>query len=336
MDNVTRLMFATLAKLLYATTHNERLMASLVPMLWETPSIGDVQQAEDGTFWLGDIRVFFPWAGDRIPVGQVPVEPREGFRWASKLWGDVVCVGDTSPDNDKCRLQFISPTLAAHLGTAEGGQLNLYAAVMYQFLQICQSPADINDEIWAGEWKQWWASHATAVFDAMLGGELEREQAKAGMLAKTARGKGVYSAKVGAWLFNVEDVNGIRHMSRPGEVYVPTHGPLAKLDGLTVIPWRNPMPFLDFCQVKAVGPAHSGCKNPSIELEEQIFPDSKLFAHPYQVSKTAGDVDGDSWQFLVIDKLLAWATKAKNKPAIDAVPGLWEGLLECFLEEEEE
>jgi hypothetical protein len=199
-------------------------------------------------------------------------------------------------------------------------------------MQICQSPAD--DDIWEGEWKQWWSSHTTAVFDAMLGGELEREQAKSGMLAKTARGKGVYSAKVGAWLFNVEDVNGVRHMAKPGEVYVPTSSPLAKLDGMTVVPWRNPMPFLDFCLLKAIGPAVKTCPKPSIRLEEQILPDSKLFAHPFQVSKTAGDVDGDSWQFLCIDKLLNWATKPKNKAAIDAVPGLWEGLLESFLEEE--
>lgn len=332
MDNVTRLMFATLAKLLYATSHNERLLAALVPQLWETPAMADLEQDADGNFWWGDIRVFFPSWGDRIPVGQVPVEPRDAFTWAAQAWGDVVCVGKTTGDDDRCPLQLISPTLARHLGTAEGGQLNLYAAVMYQFLQICQSPAD--DDVWEGEWKQWWSSHSTAIFDAMIGGELEREQAKSGMLAKTARGKGVYSAKVGAWLFNVEDVNGVRHLSKPGEVYVPTSSPLAKLDGMTVVPWRNPMPFLDFCAVKAIGPATKVCPQPSIEVEEQILPDSKLFAHPFQVSKTAGDVDGDSWQFLCIDKLLAWATKPKNKPAIDEVPGLWEGLLECFLEEE--
>jgi len=326
-------IFQVMAKLLYATSHNDRLLAGLVPLLWEVPTMEDISFDEEGGAWFGDFPVFFPADGDRIPVGDLPVEPREAFTWATKAWGDVVGVGKTTRDDKSCKILLLSPTLARHLGTAEGGQLNLYAAVVYQFLQLCQSPAEGDDPVWEGEWKQWFASHGRAVTDAMLGGEIEREQKKAGMLAKASRGRGVYSAKVGASLFNVEDIHGVRHLSKPGEIYVPSHSPLAVLDGMTVIPWRNPMPFLDFCLLKAVGPATGFCKNPTIHLEEQILPDSKMFAHPFQVSKTAGDVDGDGWQFFVIEKLLAWAQKAQNQKAIDAVPGLREGLMEYFFED---
>ena len=230
----------------------------------------------------------------------------------------------------------MSPLLAQHLGAAPGGQLNLYAAVVYQLGMLLQSPYPPEDAVWGAEWKQWWASHQTAVLDCMIGGEIAREQAKAGLLAATSRGKGVYAAKIGGCTFSVEDVHGVRHTAQPGELYVSTSNPLAKLDSNTAIPWRNPMPFLDGLTIKAIGPSTKYCKKPSIEVEEGILPDSKIFAHPIQVSKTAGDTDGDGWQFLVIEKLLEWAMDPRNKAAIDAVPGLWEGLLEFFLEVEEE
>lgn len=336
-------MFTTLAKLLYATSHNDRLMAALVPTLWEEPKWEDCECDEEGVYTWNGIRIFFPAddnpevSPDRVDPGLIPVDPAEAFDWMTENWGEVVAVsaaGEPKSVDDKTKIHLISPLLARHMGLAPGGQLNLYSAQVYQFGQLVQSTAMPEDETWAGEWKQWLASHSRAVMDAMVGGEIEREQAKAGMLAKCSRGKGVYSAKVGAWMFNLVDIHGTRHMARPGEIYVSTSSPLAMLDGLTVIPWRNPMPFLDACTLKAVGPATPICPKPSIETEEYIMPDSKIFAHPFQVSKTAGDVDGDGWQFLCLEKLLGWACKDANQAAIDAVPGLREGLLHYFLEEE--
>lgn len=331
-------IFTVLAKLLYATSHNDRLMALLVPTLWEEPKWVDVEFDEDGVAYWNEIRIFFPAddnpnvAPDRVTPGLIPVDPAEAFDWMTASWGEVV--GVASEGENKGKIHLVSPLLARHLGLAPGGQLNLYSAQVYQFGQLVQSPAMPEDKTWAGEWKQWLASHSRAVMDAMLGGEIEREQAKAGMLAKCSRGKGVYSAKIGGWMFNVLDVHGNRHTAKPGEIYVSTSSPLAVLDGLTVIPWRNPMPFLDACTLKAVGPATPTCPKPSIETTEDILPDSKIFAHPFQVSKTAGDVDGDGWQFLCLEKLLGWACKDANQAAVDAVPGLREGLMHYFLEEE--
>jgi hypothetical protein len=329
-------MFTVLAKLLYATSHNERVIAELVPSLWETPTWSEVQEDEEGCFWVdGDIPVLFPadpGQEDRILNSSIPVEPAEAFGWMQSQWGDVVAIATGGVDEGSILL--VSPTLAKKLGTGEGGQLHLYAEVVYQLVQLLQSPTPADEDIFRTEWKQWCSSHSSAILDVMVGGEIAREQAKAGLLAKASRGKGVYSAKVGAWLFNVEDVEGNRHPTIPGELYVSSASPLAKLDGMTSIPWRNPMPFLDALTVKAVGPATKVCKKPSIETKEPILPEEKIFAHPFQISKTAGDVDGDGWQFLVLEKILGWACKPKNKAAIDAIPGLWEGLLEYFLEDD--
>lgn len=347
----TQTMFTVLAKLLYATSHNDRIVAELVPSLWKVPFADEVapmvidpESQESVPVWVDpetedELQVFYPAMPssgnellcDRAVPGSLPVEPREMFEFMAKTWGDCFVVAQGDENSPLC---IISPVLAKHLGTADGGQLNLYAAVVYQFGQLLMSPAVPEDTVWSIEWRQWWASHSRAVLDCMLGGEIAREQAKAGLLAKTTRGKGVYAAKIGGQMFNLEDVRGVRHLAKPGEFYVSTSSPLVKLDGKHVIPWRNPMPFLDCLEVKAVGPATEYCKRPSIEVNEFILPDSKVFCHPFQVSKTAGDVDGDGWQFLCLEKLLQWACNEQNQAAIEAVPGLKEGLLEHFLDEE--
>lgn len=331
----TQTMFTVLAKLLYATSHNDRLLAELVPMLWNVPHPDEII----GNTW-NDLNIFYPafpstddgWQCDRPdPEVKFPVDPKEMFEYMSQQFGTcfVLC-----KEGEGSEAIIVSPLLAKHLGAASGGQLNLYAAVVYQLGMLLQSPYPPEDKVWGAEWKQWWASHSTAVLDCMLGGEIAREQAKAGLLGATSRGKGVYAAKVGGTMFNVLKLDGTRHMAKPGELYVSTSNPLVKLDGLNVIPWRNPMPFLDCLTVVAVGPSTEYCKHPTVELDEDILPDSKIFAHPFQISKTAGDVDGDGWQLLCIEKLLDWACKPENQAAIDAVPGLREGLMEFFLDEE--
>lgn len=327
--------FQVLAKLLYATSHNDRVVAELVPMLWNVPAPDEVVDIT----WEG-LNVFYParpssnqgWECDRPdPNAPFPSDPQAMFKHMQEQFGDcfVLCKEDEGSE-----AIIVSPLLAQHLGAAPGGQLNLYAAVVYQLGMLLQSPYPPEDKVWGAEWKQWWASHSTAVLDCMIGGEIAREQAKAGLLGATSRGKGVYAAKVGGTMFNVEKLDGTRHMAKPGELYVSTSSPLAKLDGKHVIPWRNPMPFLDCLTMVAVGPATDYCKHPTVELDEDILPDSKIFAHPFQVSKTAGDVDGDGWQLLCLEKLLGWATKPENQAAIDGVPGLREGLMEYFLDDE--
>jgi len=342
-------MFQVLAKLLLATSHRHRQVAHLVPMLWNCPQadeiVGSKWEAPTGEM----LNVYYPafpsdeggtWMYNRPNPGDLPVDPREMFSYMETNWGAcfVLC-----KEGEGSQPIIVSPKLAKHLGTADGGQLNLYAAVVYQLGLLMQSPYPPEDKVWSGEWKQWWASHNTAIMEAMIGGEISREQAKAGPVGDSLRAHaGVYAAKVGGCLFNLELADGSRFISKPGELYVSTASPLAKLDGKHVIPWRNPMPLMDCLKVVAIGPATTYCKAPSVELadyyfedeDDTILSDSKVFAHPFQISKTAGDTDGDGWQFLCLEKLLEWACKPANQEAIDAIPGLREGLMEYFLDEE--
>ena len=325
-----------LAKLLYATSGVARIAAGLVPRLWNVPEPSEVE----GDTWLspeGDnLNVFYP--GHTTEFARIaeddplPVDPREMFEQMTERFGNcfVLCKQDEGSE-----AIIVSPWLANHLGTAPGGQLNLYAEVIYQLGLLLQSPFPPSEEVWGAEWRQWFASHKTSVAASMVGGETPREQGNSGMLAATARARGVRSAKAGGAIFSLCDVHGVRHTAVPGEMYVSTSNPLSTLDGFNTIVWRNPIPCLNVLTVKAVGPATTFCPNPSIHVKSQILSDSKVYLHPVQISANAGDIDGDGLQFLVIEELVRWATKPQNKEAVRSVPGLLEGLKKFFTHSKE-
>ena len=112
----TQTMFTVLAKLLYATSHNDRIVAELVPSLWKVPHkdevvsiIIDPETQESVPVWIDpetedELQVFYPAMPssgdellcDRAVPGSLPVEPRAMFEFMAATWGDcfVVAQGD--------------------------------------------------------------------------------------------------------------------------------------------------------------------------------------------------------------------------------------------------
>ena len=284
---------------------------NLIQFMWQGSFLGS-----PGEFLCLNPMEMLPWEG------QVPEDTTKALEWMQQEYGQVFLV-----KYDSGEWAWVSPLCALRLGDGGGGQLNLYAEVVYRLLNLITSPLDHSSQEWRQDYKQWCAAHKGVLKSQVKGGEKSPE--KAGLVAKGARGKGAYSAKVGAWMGRIKDVNGEWHTFKPGAVYISTDSPFVDLAGKTAFLWRNPMIITQFLEIITVGPATESCPHPMWETTKKVLPSTKIFLHPLSISLTAGDVDGDSLQFGIIEELISTVCKQWDK-----LPGdLKESLQEHFLED---
>jgi len=331
-------MAQTIAAMLYSTGHNARVLADLLPELILEPELvpspeGNVQiRKDDGDLmevkaYLGETEAWYKILKEdfRLPQGaEVPDDPTKALKWMISTFGEAFILRLNGG-----KMMWISPLLGLRLGDGGGGQLNLYAEVVYRYVLLITSWRHHGDKLWQAEWKQWLASHR-AVISQQLRGE-ETSEAKAGLVAKATRAKGAYSAKVGAWMARIPTVNEGKQNIKPGSVYVSTESPLARLQGHTVFLWRNPVLVPQFLDVKVVGQPTAACPEPCWETKKRLLPNTKVFLHPHDPSLTGGDVDGDGVQLVSLENLLRWTIK--NWHVVESWPGLAEAIQHYFLED---
>ena len=333
-----------IASILYLTGFNARVMANLLPELIKPPVVieedaqGNLQMKIDETTGipklvaeLGDSQDWYHYLTPeyRIPQDvQVPADATQALKWASSYFGDAFIIEDS--DSEGGTKQFwVSPLLGVKLGDGGGGQLNLYAEVVYRLLLLLQSWRPETDKVWKAEWSQWKAAHAK-VIRQQLRGEEASEQVS-GLVAKATRATGAYAAKVGCWMARIPTLNAGKQNIKRGGLYFSTSNPNSRLAGQTSCEWRNPVLVLQWSEIIAIGPKTVHCPNPTWETEKDVLPNTKAYKHPKDMSLTGGDVDGDGIQWVKVEWCLNWAIK--NWHVIETWPGLAESIAFHFLEE---
>ena len=334
-----------IASILYLTGYNARVMAKLLPELIKPPVIieedaeGKLLYAKDETTGipkfvaeLGDSQDWYHVLSPdyRIPQDvKVPADASQALKWASTYFGDAFIILNDGDSEGGSKQFWVSPLLGVKLGDGGGGQLNLYAEVVYRLLLLLQSWRPSTDKVWKAEWAQWKAAHAK-VIRQQLRGEEASEQVS-GLVAKAARATGAFTAKIGTWMARLLTKNVGKQTIKPGGIYVSTANPLSRLAGQTACIWRNPVLVLQWMEIIAIGPKSIHCPNPTWETEKDILPNTKIYLHPEDPSSTGGDVDGDGMQLCTVEWCLNWAIK--NWHVIQTWPGLAESIVHHFLEE---
>ena len=217
---------------------------------------------------------------------------------------------------------LIIKEVAIRMGLTPTGGVNLIAKLVANLSHLFSVPLEQRGPEW-DETKQMLCNSFYSNIDKQVKVNTDEAYSKNKMLKEvTKTGNVAYTMKVrgveAPWV-------------KANDVYLPSNDPWAlKLQGHSIIWWRNPLPKYFQSTVKIVGPSTAATVNgelvqviPDIITPKQVIAKACLSVPAIEwYGVNNGDDDGDLVSFLSLDELYKWAKNPRNKKAIDSVPGL--------------